>query len=299
MPSLRYQLFLALGRALSKGINRIGDETREFSLPQLRAARVSQEMLGQRRAIKVEPAVNSRGRMLYLHGGAYVAGTAQHGIQTFWRIARHNQLTLWSLDYSLAKEARFPTAVEEVQAACEILLARGEGPLIVAGESAGAGLALAATLALRDSGRTMPDALVLLYPWCDLTLSGQSIKENTGRDLLRESLLADAASRYSDSRIADPLASPLFANLAGLPPSFIQVGDRDLLLDDARRLHKRLIDAGNKSKLSVWPDMVHAFTLSTRFFPEARAAEYEAAQAIASLCPQLKRWPARAEEWHS
>ena len=202
--------------------------------------------LGGRPALELTPtAVTSPGpgHLLYLHGGGYVIGSPDTHAGLVGELARRAGLRTTSVDYRLAPEHPFPAAVEDGLAAYRELLATGTDPrdLVVAGDSAGGGLALATLLAARDAGLPQPAAAVVFSPWVDLTVSGASIRTKADAD----PIFTEADIRaYADLYIgtgdrSQPLASPLFADLTGLPPLLIQVGANELLLDDAVRLAGR------------------------------------------------------------
>jgi acetyl esterase/lipase len=177
------------------------------------------------------------------------------------------------LDYRLAPEDPFPAAVDDAVAAWRSLT--GER-LTLAGDSAGGGLALATAVALRDAGDPLPARLALISPWTDLTCSSRSFSERVDRDPECDPTLADAARVYlSGTDPRSPLASPLFADLAGLPPTLIQVGTEEILFDDSARLADALRDAGVEAELEVGEDLTHVY----HAFPVVP----EAADAVARL----------------
>jgi acetyl esterase/lipase len=217
--------------------------------------------------------------VLYLHGGGYAIGSSEsHRALAGW-LSQSSGAAVVVIDYRLAPEHVFPAAVDDAVAAYHALVDSGAAPVAVAGDSAGGGLAMAALVALRDMGSPLPDAAALLSPWTDLTLSGQSWQTRRDRDpIIGAAVLAQTAAWYLGGHDArDPLASPLFADLTGLPPLFVQVGDDEVLLDDALVLAERAVAAGGAAEVRVWPDMVHGWQTLTRI-PEARAALAEAGE---------------------
>lgn len=216
--------------------------------------------------------------VLYLHGGGYIYGAI--GAYRGWaaRVSRLARARVLLLDYRLAPEHPFPAAVDDSLAAYRWLLADGVAPerLVVGGESAGGGLTLATLVAQRDAGAPLPAAGVCISPWTDLALTGDSMQTRAAADpLVDRPGLEDMAAKYlngADPR--DPLASPLFADLTGLPPLLVQVGDCEVLLDDAARLAERARAAGVEVVYECWDGMVHNFPLFTDQLPDgARAAE--------------------------
>ncbi|HWE70125.1 MAG TPA: alpha/beta hydrolase, partial [Acidimicrobiales bacterium] len=169
-----------------------------------------------------------------------------------------------TLDYRLGPEDPFPAALTDAVAAYQQLVADGVAPerIAVAGDSAGGGLVMALLLALRADGVRLPAAAVCLSPWVDLTQSGGSYQERVDRDpmLSREDLDVLATHYLAGTDPRTELASPLFAaDLSGLPPLLIEVGDHEVLLDDATRLAGRAAAAGIDVTLTIWPEMIHVF----------------------------------------
>ncbi|WP_329177770.1 alpha/beta hydrolase [Streptomyces sp. NBC_01477] len=233
--------------------------------------------VGGRPALELEPAGAARsGRLLYLHGGGYVVGSPDTHAGLVGELARRARLRTTSVDYRLAPEHPFPAPVEDGLAAYRALLADGTDPreLVLAGDSAGAGAAIAVLLAARDAGLPQPAALAVLSPWVDLTLSGASIRTKEKADPI---FTADALREYADLYLGDrdrrqPLASPVFADLTGLPPLLIQVGSNEVLLDDAVRLAGRAGADDVEVTLEVWPEVPHVFQHHYGRLDEADAA---------------------------
>jgi monoterpene epsilon-lactone hydrolase len=214
--------------------------------------------------------------ILYLHGGAYAYGAPTHYRDFIWRIADATGAAVLCIDYRLAPEHPFPAAVTDATSAYRWMLAEGANPgrTAIMGDSAGGGMVFGALLKLRDDGAPMPAAAVALSPWTDLALTGESIRVNAGNDPM---LSADQASVFTDWYLggADPRhphASPLYGDMAGLPPSLIQVGSDEILRDDAVRMADRLRSAGCEAELEIWPRMPHVWPLYARVLPEGRRA---------------------------
>ena len=203
--------------------------------------------------------------VLYLHGGGYVMGSVRSHRPLLERLALAVEGRVLALDYRLAPEAPFPAAVEDACAAWHWLLASGAAAerIAVAGDSAGGGLAVALLVALRDARVALPACAVPISPWTDMTASGASMQTRAARDPMvqRAALLAIAATYLDGAAPETPLASPLNAELDGLPPFLIQVGDAETLLDDSTRLAARLEAAGVDVTLEVWDDMIHVWHL--------------------------------------
>ncbi len=212
---------------------------------------------------RFEPHRDTAGRtVLYLHGGAYVAGSHVTHRVLASAIARTGGTAVVLPEYRLAPESTFPAPVDDALATYRWLLASGADPtrLVLAGDSAGGGLAVATAVAVRDAGLPAPAGIVGLSPWVDLTGSGESITANDHVDpWLDGHLVAVAGAKYAPEDPTHPLASPLFADLRGLPPMLVHVGTHEVLLDDARRLVARARAAGVPAELGEFEGMWHVF----------------------------------------
>ncbi len=214
--------------------------------------------------------------VLYLHGGGDVMGSINTHRDMIGRLSRAAQARVLGLNYRLAPEHPFPAAVEDALAGYRYLLSSGLNParLAIAGDSAGGGLTLATLVAARDAGIQLPAAAVCLSPWVDFEGLGESMKTRAQVDPVASAegtrLSAQAYLAGKDPRT--PLAAPLYADLKGLPPLLIQVGDHETLLDDSNRVGARARAAGVKVTLEVWPEMIHVWQLFASFLPEAREA---------------------------
>jgi len=217
--------------------------------------------------------------VLYLHGGAYVMGSLDTHRELMVRIAGACAARVLGLDYRLAPEFPFPAALHDALAAYRWLLAQGVAPerLMLAGDSAGGGLALATLLALRDAGVPLPAGAMLLSPWTDLTGGGASISSRAAAEpMLGIEMLLECAAFYRGSTDAkEPLVSPHFGDFHGLPPLLIQVGDAEILLDDSKRLAGAALAAGVTVELGIWEEAFHVFQM----FPQLP----ETAEALAAL----------------
>jgi acetyl esterase/lipase len=226
--------------------------------------------------------------ILYLHGGGYCVGSPQtHRVVTS-RLARATGLPVFVADYRLAPEHPFPCALDDAVSACRSLMQAG--PVVIAGDSAGGGLALATALYLCRHQIGSAAALVLFSPWADLTLSAIT-DEAREEVMLSAAWLADCARHYlageSDS---NPLASPIFAELGGLPPTFIQAGADELLRSDAVRVSDALVAARVTTQCEIVPGQWHTFQLHAELLPAANAAIERAADFISlALALALER----------
>ncbi len=213
--------------------------------------------------------------ILYLHGGAYTIGSPTTHRGLAGRIACAARARILLIDYRLAPEHPFPAALEDALASYAWLLDKGFAPehLAIGGDSAGGGLTLATAISLRDADRPLPAALFLISPWTDLTFSGHSIKSRANRDPVLTITDEWLENPYAgDYPLDHPLLSPLFADLRGLPPTFIQVGSEEILYDDSARLEAKLNAAGVRNQFEVWDGMWHVFQGFAPYIPEAQTA---------------------------
>ncbi|MCX4816626.1 alpha/beta hydrolase [Streptomyces sp. NBC_01239] len=220
--------------------------------------------------------------VLYFHGGAYAIGSAAASVGLVSEIARRTAATALSVDYRLAPEHPFPAAVDDALTAYRALLDRGAraDSVAVTGESAGGGLALALLLAIRDANLPQPSSATVLSPWTDLTQSGATMASRAEADpaLTPEALEIRAADYLAGADPRTALASPLFAELRGLPPLLIQAGGREILLDDALRLAARAARADVPVTLQTFPGAPHVFQGFAPLVDEAaRALDHVAA----------------------
>ncbi|MBW2713118.1 MAG: alpha/beta hydrolase [Deltaproteobacteria bacterium] len=222
------------------------------------------------------PGCSTQGALLYFHGGGYAMGSLITHRILVAKLSRAAKLRVLSVGYRLGPEEPFPAAVEDAVSAYEFLLDEGGAAeeIVIAGDSAGGGLAAACLLALREAGHPLPKAGALISPWLDLSLTRDSVTRLASIDPLVEApLLQECADAYLGS--TDPktaLASPLFADLSGLPPLLIQVGSAEILLDDATEFADSARRAGSEITLEVWEDMIHVWHSSAAVLPEARDA---------------------------
>jgi epsilon-lactone hydrolase len=214
--------------------------------------------------------------LIYLHGGGFKLGSVRSHRDLMARISLAAGCRVLGLNYRLAPEHRFPAPLNDAVASYEWLLAQGCSPadLAFAGDSAGGGLAASAMLALRGRGLPLPTAAVLLSAWTDLTAEGESYVTRAAADPIhqRAMILATARNYLGEADPRDPLASPLFGELAGLPPMLLQVGDRETGLDDSRRFAAQARAAGAHAELQVYDNMIHVFQQFPDLLPEAREA---------------------------
>ncbi|MBB5976720.1 alpha/beta hydrolase [Kribbella solani] len=243
---------------------------------------LAERTLGGVRALDVRvEGANRAGVILYLHGGGYVVGSARTGANLAAPLSRLSGVPAVSLEYRLAPEHPFPAAIHDALAAYRELVESGQTVLIAA-DSAGGGLALATLLSARAEGLAMPAGVVLFSPWTDVTLTGPSIDTRGEYDpLFNRPIMEDYAAMYlGGADAADELASPLRADLSGLPPLLVQVGSAEVLLDDALRLVARAAEQEVDVSLDVVAGAPHVFQYFAGFLPEADEALDRAATFI-------------------
>ena len=215
--------------------------------------------------------------ILYLHGGAYILGSASAYRNFASQIAARAKAVTFIPDYKLAPEQRYPGAVDDAFAVYRGLSA-GYSSLALAGDSAGGGLALSllslATAASRDGSVHRPSAAAVMSPWTDLALTGDSIEARANADpILTRDALRKAAKLYlGEQNLCNPQASPLYDDLTGLPPVLLHVGEDEILLDDSRRFAERISSVGGVAQFRVWQGMVHVFSSNLELFLAAREA---------------------------
>ena len=224
--------------------------------------------------------------LLYLHGGGFQVGSSRSHRELMAALSAAAGCRVLGLDYRLAPEHRWPTARDDALAAWHGLCASGLVPqqLALAGDSAGGGLALQLLLALRDAGQAMPAAAVTLSAWTDLSAGGDSYSTQAAADPLNQCATLRLMARTALGQDADPAhpsASALFADLHGLPPLLMQVGEREIVQSDSTAFAERARAAGVDVTLQVWPGMVHVF----QQFAELSAAQ-EARRAIGRFLRQ-------------
>jgi acetyl esterase/lipase len=213
-----------------------------------------------------------RGIVLYLHGGGYVGGSPWTHRGFTSKLAMRAHVGVFVPEYRLAPQHPYPAALDDALTAYRTMLDRGVPPerIILAGDSAGGGLAAALALAIRDRSLPAPAGVVLLSPEVDLSLSGDSIDENSATDILPRVIPVDGYVGAADPR--DPLVSPRFAELEGLPPTLVQVGGREVLRDGQLAFAERAAEAGVEVWLHVEPDMFHVWPMLVPQLPVSSAA---------------------------
>lgn len=235
------------------------------------------------------PAADISRVILFLHGGGYVSGSIashRHLVAEAGRAAGARTL---ALDYRRAPEHPFPAAVDDAMAGYRFLLSTGVAPsrICIAGDSAGGGITLAALVTIRDAGLKLPGCAWCISPWVDLECIGASMTSKAAVDpMIQRDYLQEIGGMYlngADPR--SPLAAPLYAELAGLPPMLIQVGTAETLLDDAVRLAERAAATNVRVTLEAWPEMIHVWHLFHPQLAEGRRAITTAGNFIRAAMP--------------
>ena len=214
--------------------------------------------------------------ILYLHGGGYIVGNAEGYRDIAWRLAELAKCRVLFVDYRLAPENPFPAALEDATAAYRFLLEEGFAPnqIALCGDSAGGGLSIATAVNLKNLGLPQPACAMLMSPWVDLALTGETISSNDGADcMLTAKALESMANHYLGNRDRKaPLASPLYADLSGLCPMTIHVGSNEVLYSDSERIAEGITAAGGRAELEVWAKMPHVFPVLAARIPEGKVA---------------------------
>lgn len=257
-----------------------------FKLP--KGTKVVKELANGVPAEWLIPSDVSEGRVvLYLHGGSYVAGSINSHRSLAANIAGASNARALIIDYRLAPEHPHPAAVEDAVAAYRWLIDNHIDPahLAVVGDSSGGGLAVALLISLRDGNIPLPAACVCLSPWTDLACTGGSLKSKAAVDLIiyDHKELEYAIMYLGGIDPKTPLASPLYADLKGLPPLLVQVGTNEVLLSDSRHLVDRAQQAGVNAVIDEWERMQHVWQFAASFIPEGR-------RAIVGIGEFIDRW---------
>jgi acetyl esterase/lipase len=237
--------------------------------------------------------IEPRHVVLYFHAGVYVMGEASLTADLASQVGRRTQAKVISVDYRLAPEHPYPAAVDDALAAYAALLDDGVAPadIVLAGESAGGGLAVATLINARDRGLPLPAAALLMSPYADLTLAGTSMETRREVDplLSREALQPRVADYTAGEDAALGLISPIFADLSGVPPLIIQAGTHEVLLDDAVRLAERAVTAEVEVTLDITPGVPHVFQAYYPILDEGAAALDRAGQLLSAHLARAER----------
>jgi acetyl esterase/lipase len=220
--------------------------------------------------------VRSDAALLYLHGGGYCVGSPLSHRHLVGALSAAANIPVFAANYRMAPESPFPAAVDDATAAYRGLINLGYAPnrLAIAGDSAGGGLTIATLIAARQKGLAMPAGAAVISPWVDLTNSAPSFRIRAERDpmITRDTVDNLAAAYLAGQDAKSPLASPLYADLKGLPPLLIQVGSEEVLHDDASQLYERALDAGVEATLESWGEMIHVWHIFHPMLARGREA---------------------------
>lgn len=286
MSSLRAKAVRAVTRAWFRRINPEDADVQRIrsvwhslanTLWTARGVGVQRTQVARMQAEWLTPGEHEAGKaILYLHGGAYVFGNCRTHRQLVSYVARTCGVRALLIEYRLAPENPFPAAVEDAVAAYRALLAEGHrsDDIVVMGDSAGGGLVMALLLSLRDAGDPLPSGAAMFSPWLDLAGTGESMATRAQRDpWFRPSDMPIMSAYYcGPDQLRHPLVSPVYADVSGLPPVYIQVGDDEILLSDSTRIAANIEASGGQVTLEVWPGMFHVFQIFVHQMPESRAA---------------------------
>jgi monoterpene epsilon-lactone hydrolase len=261
---------------------RMGIDAMGASVPPPASCAVEAMTLGGVAAEKIAPSNAAADRTLfYLHGGGYCVGGCDSHRTLVARMAEAAQATAFVIDYRLAPEHPFPAAHDDAMAAWRAVLELGRDPArtVFAGDSAGGGLSVACAVAARDAGLPLPAGLHLISPWVNLTNASPAYAAKAETDFIITQQGSDefAASYLGDGDRRTPQASPLFADLASLPPMLIQVGSEEVLLSEPTQLAEAAGLARVDVTLRIWPDMVHIWPFFPMISAGARAIEESSA----------------------
>ena len=285
MPSIRSRMMYRMYKLFGSPFDASTSITKQRSSIELQSklcimpikVSVQPTSIGNMYAEWIKPAHTSMDRaILYLHGGGYTMGSCNTHRALAARLSAASESPVLLIEYRLAPENPFPAALEDAINAYHDLLNQkiGSKKIILAGDSAGGGLAVAATIFLRDQKEKLPGGIVCISPWADLTLSGETIKSCSKTDpliSLETSILH--ASRYigqNDPRL--PLISPVFADFSNLPPLLIQVGEHEILRSDSERLAENAHNASVDVTLEIWDGMWHLWHALAGYIPESQRA---------------------------
>ena len=245
-----------------------------FALPE--GVEVETDEIGGVPTEVVTPDEHGAGTFLYFHGGGYAIGSPASHRHLVGALAAASRTRAFALDYRRAPEHPFPAAVDDALAGYRGLLDAGitPGSIVLGGDSAGGGLTVATLIAIRDRGLALPAAAVCISPWTDLTNEAESYRSLAEQDPLvfQEDIDRWGAAYLAGADPRTPLASPLHADLSGLPPLLIQVGSEEVLLDDSRDLAERCEAAGVEATLEVWDEMIHVWHWFGEYLDEAESA---------------------------
>lgn len=208
--------------------------------------------------------------ILYCHGGGYSTGSSLYARTLTTKLAASTSMDVLCFDYRLAPENPYPAALEDAMKAWNYLMLLGYGArdVIIAGDSAGGNMALSLVLKLKEEERLLPRGLVLMSPWTDLTSSGKTHQSRAEVDPVLDAAYLErmvkgyVGGQEENAELKDPMISPLFGDFTAFPPTYIQVGDNEILLSDSTMLHKKMVQENVSVKLDIFKGMWHVFQMS-------------------------------------
>lgn len=224
------------------------------------------------------------GIIFYIHGGGFVSCSSKTHRPITATLARLTSFRVFSLDYRLAPEHRFPAGLDDVETAYKWLLEQGfsADKIVLAGDSAGGNLLLGLLLRLRDAGISLPACAVCFSAWTDLEGTGESVRQNANRCAMfyPENIPQFAAAYLGETTQPSLYSSPVQASFENFPPMLFQVGSTEILLDDSCRIHQKIREHGGTSQLEIYDNVFHCWQMLNNFIPEARTALEQAAKFV-------------------
>ena len=224
--------------------------------------------------------------ILFFHGGGFTIGSTKDHMDLCGKLSAESGFPVLSIDYSLAPENKFPAALDDCLASYLWLLKRGIKPseIVLAGISSGATLVLSLLLYLKEKNIELPAGAVCMSPAVDMLFQGHSIVTNRGKDwLITEKLFNLRKTYFKKQNLENPMISPIYGDLHGLPPILIQAGSHELLLDDIIDFHKKAKDSDVEVSFELWKDMFHCFQIFSSNIPEGQKAIESAGEYIKNL----------------
>ncbi len=255
---------------------RFGIEQLARFIPQRKDVQIRRLRIAGIRAEEIKPQSHSTQMIFHIHGGAFFVGSLNTHRAFLSEVAARTQMQVFHLDYPLAPENKFPEAGDAIYDVYQQLLDQGILPkdIIISGDSCGANLALALALRLKEENKEqLPSALILLSPFLDLTLTGESLRYNQKLDALLSIEALESGIEFYVPKHLDrslPPISPIFGDLEGLPPTLVQIGSKEILLSDAQRFEEKAKAAGVNVSYKLYTGMWHNFQMFSPWFDEAK-----------------------------
>ena len=266
---------------------RFGMEQMSKVFPIQKQVSIRKIRLAGLRCEEIKPQQQSTQLIFHIHGGAFFLGSMNTHRAFMTQIATRTQMQVLHLDYPLSPEHPYPDALDAIWDVFHVLIDQGiqAKDIVLSGDSCGANLALALALKLKKQGLHQVNALVLMSPWLDLTLTGESLRYNRVHDALLSIETLEAGTQYYLAPEHDrsaPEVSPYFDDLSGLPPCLVQVGSKEILLSDAQRFHEKARDAGVDVRYKLYTGMWHNFQMFS-WFDDAQRSLHDLAEFLHEL----------------